>query len=316
MRLPDFIIIGAAKAGTTSLYHALARHPDVFMSTPKEPEFFARDEFYVRGIEDYATLFDAAGADQLCGEASTIYTLSPLFPDSARRIARHLPEVKLIYVLREPTSRSYSYYLQQVKDYQNATRDYAIHRSFEACIYPEAHPDRCPRNNFLAPFKPHLPDEPSLLLAGSDYLHQIRCYLEYFDRNRVHFLTFESLRTDPGGNLRAICGFLGLDPTRFLEELPRTNISRDHFETASIVQTSEQMKKRLGPLYTPLRLLPENTKKRLKGLALRVSNAGGTAIDPPAMNAETRKAMHARFAPDRATIAEITGLNLTAWGVD
>jgi hypothetical protein len=313
MRLPDFIIIGAAKSGTTSLYHALARHPDVFMSEPKEPEFFARDDLYAGGIEGYAALFGAAGPDQICGEASTLYTLAPLFPDAAPRIARHVPEAKLVYVLREPASRAYSYYLQQVKNYQNATRDYAVHRSFEACLEPGAHPGRAPRERFLAPFKPHLPDVPDLFLAGSDYLQQIRLYLRHFGRDRMHFLTFESLRADPAGELRALCAFLGLDPSRSPGDLPRTNISSDHFETAATVRATDAAKGWLGPLYAPLKHLPEGAKHRLKALAKRAGIGGGSAVDPPPMAPGTRAALRDRFAPDRAAIAEITGLDLAVW---
>ena len=72
MSLPDFFIIGAAKAGTTSLFALLERHPDIFMSTPKEPEFFARDDLYSKGLESYADLFEQALPGQILGEASTI----------------------------------------------------------------------------------------------------------------------------------------------------------------------------------------------------------------------------------------------------
>ena len=64
MRLPDFFIIGAAKAGTTSLYALLARHPDFALPRAKEPEFFARDELYAAGIESYAARYDAVGPGQ------------------------------------------------------------------------------------------------------------------------------------------------------------------------------------------------------------------------------------------------------------
>ena len=68
VRLPDFIIIGAAKAGTTSLYKVLSQHPDIFMSTPKEPEFFARDDRYAEGIGPYARLFEGASPHSFAGK--------------------------------------------------------------------------------------------------------------------------------------------------------------------------------------------------------------------------------------------------------
>ena len=92
MTLPDFIIIGAAKAGTTSLYAMLDRHPDIFMPRQKEPEFFARDDLYAQGLDSYAENFAGAKPGQVVGEASTLYSLSPLFGQTAARIKEHLPE--------------------------------------------------------------------------------------------------------------------------------------------------------------------------------------------------------------------------------
>ena len=86
MRLPDFIVIGAAKSGTTALCADLALKDDVFVTTPKEPEFFARDDRHAEGLESYARLFEGACPDQVCGEGSTLYTLSPHFPQTAARM--------------------------------------------------------------------------------------------------------------------------------------------------------------------------------------------------------------------------------------
>ena len=79
LRLPDFFIIGSAKSGTTTLYRYLCRHPNIFMSTPKEMSFFSKDKEYERGVEWYASLFADASENQLCGEASTTYTRWPLY---------------------------------------------------------------------------------------------------------------------------------------------------------------------------------------------------------------------------------------------
>ncbi|NER32103.1 MAG: sulfotransferase domain-containing protein, partial [Symploca sp. SIO1C4] len=77
MRLPDFLIIGAAKSGTTTLYKYLCRHPQICMSNPKEPDFFAIDHIYDQGIDWYSSLFSEARLKQVCGEASTTYTRLP-----------------------------------------------------------------------------------------------------------------------------------------------------------------------------------------------------------------------------------------------
>ncbi len=111
MRLPEFIIGGAPRSGTTWLYELLDRHPDVHMAKPvkPEPKFFLRDDEYGKGLEYYANRWFADVEDgKIAGEKSTDYLESP---SAAARIARDLPHVKLIFVLREPVARAYSNYL-------------------------------------------------------------------------------------------------------------------------------------------------------------------------------------------------------------
>jgi hypothetical protein len=110
-RLPDFIIGGAPRAGTTWLYHLLDRHPGVYMAKPvrPEPKFFLTDDLYARGIEYYArTWFAGVDPRQIAGEKSTDYLEHACV---AERIHQHLPNVKLIFILREPASRAFSNYL-------------------------------------------------------------------------------------------------------------------------------------------------------------------------------------------------------------
>src|SRR4051794_34967159 len=114
--LPNFLIIGAAKAGTTSLYHYLRQHPDVYMSTIKEPNYFCFEEQLpeyapVRTLAEYESLFDGASSQPAVGEASTQYLNSAAAP---RRIANILPNVRLIVSLRNPADRAYSSYLGRV----------------------------------------------------------------------------------------------------------------------------------------------------------------------------------------------------------
>ncbi|HEX9660552.1 MAG TPA: sulfotransferase [Rhodothermales bacterium] len=129
MRLPDFLVVGAAKSGTTSLYHLLRQHPDVFMSAVKEPGFFAlknRDLQFngpgdmnaigrcsVNSLETYTALFDEAGSGVAAGEASNIYLYSPEAPPA---IKAAIPNVKLIAMLRDPVERAFSAYLMMLRD--------------------------------------------------------------------------------------------------------------------------------------------------------------------------------------------------------
>ncbi|MGH7814707.1 MAG: sulfotransferase domain-containing protein [Candidatus Binataceae bacterium] len=110
-RLPDFIIAGAPRSGTTWLYRLLDRHPEIYLAKPvkPEPKFFLVDEMYARGIEYYAAnWFSDLGSAKIAGEKTTNYLESPA---AAARIRKHLPDVKLIFILREPAARAYSNYL-------------------------------------------------------------------------------------------------------------------------------------------------------------------------------------------------------------
>jgi hypothetical protein len=111
VRLPEFIIGGAPRSGTTWLYGLLDRHPDVYMAKPlaPEPKFFLRDDEYAKGLRYYSEKwFAAAEPSKTAGEKSTDYLEHA---ESAARIAKDLPLAKLIFILREPVSRAYSNYL-------------------------------------------------------------------------------------------------------------------------------------------------------------------------------------------------------------
>src|SRR6185312_16834851 len=101
-RPPDFMIIGAMKCATTTLHEQLARQPGLFMSRPKEPNFFSDDENYARGWAWYGSLFRPAGSADLRGESRTHYTKLPTYPRTVERIRRDLPRLKPIYGMRHP----------------------------------------------------------------------------------------------------------------------------------------------------------------------------------------------------------------------
>src|SRR4051794_28578727 len=108
MRLPDFIVIGTTKGGTTSLWRYLSDHPDIFMPTRKELRFFSNNERWRQGVEWYARQFEGAGEHQLVGEASPQYTSWPRYPHVPERMASVVPNAKLIYLVRDPVARTAS----------------------------------------------------------------------------------------------------------------------------------------------------------------------------------------------------------------
>jgi len=311
LKLPDFFIIGAAKAGTTSIHSILSQHPGVFMPDKKEPEFFARDELYAQGIEVYSELFADAEADQILGEASTIYSLRRFFPNTAKRIAQHCPHAKIIYILRDPVERAYSYYVQLTKNYQNWSGDQRIHRSFEDFIFPERQQKAAPRSKAFAEFDKHLPDHTALCLEGSEYLSQIEQYLEFYPRERICVLKFEDYKTDRVTFFRKLTDFLELDvlpdSVLFSEQAVR-NISREHFQKQSDLEMITRLKSRAGLLWRTRALLPGSLRAKARRIALRLLPSADQDTQPPAMEDATREILVRQFRKQDDVLEDLTGI--------
>jgi len=112
LRLPNVLVIGAQKCGTTALHALLAGHPEIFGSAQKEPDFFSRDR---KGdLARYARLFEGAGDARVVMESSTSYSMFPVYSGTARRVATALEGVKLLYLMREPFERMRASYIGTV----------------------------------------------------------------------------------------------------------------------------------------------------------------------------------------------------------
>src|SRR5690606_4205334 len=104
-------IIGAMKSATSTLHEQLALQPGIFMSTPKEPNFFSDDAQFAKGLGWYTGLFAEAEPNALCGESSTHYTKLPTHPHTVERLAAAVPGARFIYVMRHPIDRLVSHYI-------------------------------------------------------------------------------------------------------------------------------------------------------------------------------------------------------------
>lgn len=114
--LPNFLIIGARKAGTTSMYYYLQAHPQVYMSPEKELKFFVPEKNWTRGVAWYEQYFDEAGDAIAIGEASPSYTRYPRSRGIPALIAEVLPKARLIYLVRHPVDRMVSHYLANLRN--------------------------------------------------------------------------------------------------------------------------------------------------------------------------------------------------------
>lgn len=181
MTLPTFLVIGAQKAGTTALYELLCAHPQVFVPRQKEPGFFIEEVNWHRGLDWYESLFAEAADATAIGEASTSYTMFPAFAGVPERIARVLPDVRLIYTMRDPVERMRSAYAHALA---NGTR----HRSIDEALLTDAR-----------------------FADASRYAMQIEQYLRHFDRSQLLLLFSDDIAERPAEVMRRVFSFLGVD---------------------------------------------------------------------------------------------------------
>jgi Sulfotransferase domain len=180
--LPTFVVIGAQKAGTTSLYEYLRAHPQVTMAHPKEVNFFAKDDLWARGLPFYRRHFREPHA-RAVGEISPSYAMARLYPDAAWRLALSLPEVRIVYLVRHPVHRIISAYQHHVFLGQER-RD------------PAAAVMGNPR-----------------YLDASCYGQQLRRYLDLLPPERVLVCAAERLKVDRVATMKRILRFIGVEET-------------------------------------------------------------------------------------------------------
>ena len=198
MRLPDFIVGGAPRAGTTWLYELLDRHPGVYMAKPlkPEPKFFLVDDLYARGLAYYsARWFAGAPADRRAGEKSTDYLESR---EAAERMARDLPHVKLVFVLRDPVERAFSNFAWTRMNGLE-TEDFATALRLEA-DRERTLPDRW---KFSRPFS---------YFSRGLYADLLAEYLQRFPRDQILVLKFEEIAANPRALAERLHRFLGVAP--------------------------------------------------------------------------------------------------------
>src|SRR5579862_659519 len=181
--LPNLIIIGGAKCGTTSLHHYLSLHPQVLMSHPKELNFFVEEDGWKRGLAWYDIKFPS-GPEIIRGEASPHYTRHPVYRGVAARMHSVIPEAKLIYILRDPMERLVS---QIVDDFSSLSDSY---RDLHSALLPFA----------SSPFV-----TPSLQCL------QLEKYLAHYPMSQILLITAEDLSRKRAETMVEVFRFLEVD---------------------------------------------------------------------------------------------------------
>lgn len=219
MTMPNFLIIGAPKAGTTSLYAYLKQHPQIYMPPVKEPHFFALDNrgvsfqgpgdqtrlaSAVHQLETYKNLFTGVKDEIAIGEASTNYLGSRCAPE---RIKQLIPEVKLIAVLRNPIDAAYASYLHLMRNGDEFIKDFSVAL--------QAEPERIQKNwGWQWRYQ-----------QRGFYFEALERYFSIFEHRQIKVYLFEDFKDDTDGVLRDIFNFLGVESSFKSKTASRHNAS-------------------------------------------------------------------------------------------
>ena len=296
MTLPNFLIIGAAKAGTTALYHYLGQHPQVYVSPEKETNFFAFEgqkvsfcgpgdakicESSITTLRAYKEQFENVSNEVAIGEASPWYLYST---QAAENIHRHIPSVKLIAVLRNPVDRAFSSYL---------------------------HPVREGREGLT--FEEGLSVEEKRIAQGWEYIWhyrragfyyaQVERFLNLFRREQVRIYLYDDLLADLDWFLRDVYEFIGVDTSFMVDTSLKPNatgVPKNRLLGRLLVQPN--MLRSSARLFLPKRLrynLSQRMNRRL--------------LEKPSLSEETRRELLSGYEDDIVALQDLIGRDLSVW---
>ncbi|WP_138470274.1 sulfotransferase [Poseidonocella sp. HB161398] len=274
-RVPDFIVIGAMRAGTTTLYHHLAGHPEIGMSRMKETDFFVRKINYPLGPDWYSSQFDPGFACH--GEVSPNYAKHDLWRGVPKLIKATVPEVKLVFIARDPVARFRSHYQHSW---------YAGRIS----LTPEELLDS---------------GNGAHMLETSRYAAQIGSYLEHFRRDQILILDFDQLRTEPQGVLDQVTDFLGLE-RHVIRDVASRNDAASVSRIPGVVQRAWSSR--------AVRRLDRYISRGMRDRARQIVSMG-PARKAPDFSDVLVSVIAERLAEDAAAFRELTGMSFDSWRV-
>jgi hypothetical protein len=299
MTLPNFVIIGAAKAGTSSVFAYLGQHPGVFASPAKEPNYFALadqrvafagpgdsiiNQASITDLREYQALFRGARSAAAIGEASTLYLYAPT---AAEALRKHVPGVRVIAILRDPAERAYSSYLHMRRDGREP----------------------------LTSFDEALDEEETRIRANWEHLWhytrlgfyhaQLRRYYDLFPREQIAVWLYDDLSENPQRVLREVFTFLAVDPTFEPDMSVRHKVAgtpRSRLLHAAL--TRPNLAKSLAKA-----VLPPAVRGQLYGLAMRRN----IMEHREALRPETRERLRGLYRDDVERLAALLRRDLSGW---
>lgn len=272
--LPNFVIIGAMKCATTTLHDQLARQDGVFMSHPKEPNFFSDDDVWARGLGWYRGLFGQAPPGWVRGESSTHYTKLPDHPAAVERLGSVIPDAKLVYVMRDPIERMISQYIHEWSVRK-------IDKPLDEAV--RLHPE---------------------LINYSRYAYQIRPWLDRFGQASVLPVFFERLTREPQAEFERVCRFVGVTGSvSWDSNNDRRNVSA---QRARRMPLRDRILANGAVTMLRRKLIPSSVRERIKS-AWRMEQR-------PELSVESRRWCEERLDPDMTELGALLGMRLRCEG--
>jgi hypothetical protein len=297
--LPNFIIVGAAKCGTTSLDRYLKQHPDIYMCPVKEPYFFsfmnekpnflgphdtAVNNVIVSDIRVYKSFFKDVQNQKAIGECSNSYLF---FENTPPRIKKFIPDCRIIIILRDPIERTYSHYRQAVMiGHEELSFEEALEKEHER-----------KENGWRWHYQ---------YIAQSMYYQQVKRYFDLFDRKQVFVGLFEDLKADPANFTKEILVFLGVDPIVEHINFEKHNVSG--------IPKSKWLHNFLhGPNWLKTITKPFTPKKLRTQIYQVLYKQSYDFNSVPAMNQETREKLKKVFREDVEKLSQLIDKKLDKW---
>lgn len=272
-RLPDFVIIGAPRCGTTSLSTYLSIHPEVFVAPEKEVDFFS--DRYGRGLDWYRREFAGSEGMKRVGEASPRYMFHG---EAIPRLAGAIPNARLIAMLREPVARTYSdYWFRRSLGWERRPLDEVIDAELAS-----AGPD----------------GRRSGIVEKSTYLPALERVVQHFPRESLLVLLLEDLRADPQRTFASVCEFLDIDASTQPRGLGKA-VNRTH-------------RLRSPLLYDVMRRL-KLWRRLPYRLGYKLDAWNRPPIEYPPIDPRARTRLHEIFEDPNAGLARWLGRDLSIW---
>lgn len=278
-RMPNVIVIGAMKAGTTSMHNYLDIHPDVAVSTEKEMRFFS-DPGALDWVGRYQEHFPVGTRYRV--ESSPHYTKFPVVPGVVDRMADLVPDARLIYLVRDPIERILAEYVEQVQWH-------AAHGSLADELADAADPAHA-------------------TMASSRYATQLEEFLRRFPREQILVVDLAELGADVTATMARVFAFLDLTPPpATADDYGRHNTREEKYQVPGWL-----LRLRRGPLLRAFRKLPAGPRRMISMAAWRRS---GNLVERPTLTPETEALLKELLAPEAQRLRELTGQAFDHWSV-